>query len=202
MYLQDIYESKRYIKTLSWRTAPLTALALFDLLNLAVFGLYDLEAVNENVVFLRHEQYFKLLSAVAAGLNCISWLILVIVPFIQVGVVFVEDVDFVSVSVWARPKVWVSVCVMLAYMGARLWSCTYCEGVQCVIFPLGCSCYSRLWITQRHWTRDQGSSLCLSEHTPFRPGFSRLLSANYTTQSECSNYRNTLAELMKYQNPI
>lgn len=105
MYLQDIYESKRYIKTLSWRTAPLTALALFDLLNLAVFGLYDLEAVNENVVFLRHEQYFKLLSAVAAGLNCISWLILVIVPFIQVGVVFVEDVDFVSVSVWARPKV-------------------------------------------------------------------------------------------------
>ncbi len=69
---------------LSRRTAPLTALALFDLLNLAVVGLNDLQEVNENPVFLTHAPYLRYLSAMAAALNCISWLILVIVPFVQV----------------------------------------------------------------------------------------------------------------------
>ncbi len=71
---------------LSRRTATLTGLVLFDLFSLAVVGLIDLEAVNERTVFPNDEKhhYLRTLSSVAAGLNCISWLVLVIVPFVQV----------------------------------------------------------------------------------------------------------------------
>ncbi len=69
---------------LSRRTATLTGLVLFDLFSLAVVGLIDLEAVNERTVIPKGEEYLRPLSSVAAGLNCVSWMVLVIVPFVQV----------------------------------------------------------------------------------------------------------------------
>ncbi|XP_064402067.1 uncharacterized protein LOC135347884 [Halichondria panicea] len=105
--IKDIYESKRYLKVLSRRTATLTGLVLFDLFSLAVVGLIDLEAVNERTAFPRDEN-LRILSSVAAGLNCISWLVLVIVPFVQAARVThaCERLKDMGPEVRARPYVY------------------------------------------------------------------------------------------------
>ena len=47
-------------------------------------ALIDLEQVNEGATLGVSDPALRKLAAVAAGFNCVSWVVLVTVPFIQV----------------------------------------------------------------------------------------------------------------------